>query len=308
MQQFGISALTLAILLGMFVGNTASPAITLRGGTGIDYAKSQLLRAGIVLYGLRVDFQQIAAIGWSGILADTTIVSSTFVLAVLVGTRVFKLDRQTSMLIGTGSAICGAAAIVAAEPIMRAQAHKVSVAIATVVVFGTLSMFAYPLLYPHLGMTEQAYGVFAGSTIHEVAQVVAAGRSVSETAATTAVVTKMLRVMMLAPFLLWLTRINPPKHRQPNKGTSIPVPWFALLFVATCAIHSLGILPTWLINILVDADTLLLSMAMAALGIRTHAGALRLAGIKPLMLGAVLSVFLLVGGYGINRGYAYLLG
>src|SRR5207248_5358443 len=104
-----------------------------------------------------------------------------------------KLDRETSMLIGTGSAICGAAAVLAAEPVLRAQPHRVSVAVATVVVFGTLGMFIYPLCYPYLGLSQQTYGVFTGSTIHEVAQVVAAGRAVSDTAAAAAVIEKIGR-------------------------------------------------------------------------------------------------------------------
>jgi uncharacterized integral membrane protein (TIGR00698 family) len=204
-QQAGLSALTLTIILGIVVGNTIFPAIATRTAAGVDLSKSLLLRAGIILYGFRITFQQIAGVGWSGVLIDALVVTLTFLLAVQLGTRVFKLDRQTSMLIGAGSAICGAAAVIAAEPVVGGQAHKVSVAVATVVIFGTLGMFAYPLLYPHLGLSPRAYGIFAGSTIHEVAQVVVAGKSVSEGAAATAVIEKMLRVMMLAPFLLLLS-------------------------------------------------------------------------------------------------------
>src|SRR5690606_4928314 len=121
------------------------------------------------------------------------------------GSRAWRLDRQTAMRIGGGSAFGGAAAVMGAEPVIRGQAHKVTVAVATVVVFGTLAMFIYPLLYPLAGMSEQAFGVYAGSTIHEVAQVVAAGSAVGEAAASTAVIEKMMRVMMLAPFLVLLS-------------------------------------------------------------------------------------------------------
>src|SRR5690606_39395911 len=115
--------------------------------------------------------------------------------------------RETAMLIGAGSAICGAAAVMATEPVVRAQAHKVSVAVATVVVFGTAGMFLYPWLYPHLGLGEHAFGVYAGSTIHEVAQVVVAGRAVGDAAGAAAVIVKMLRVMLLAQFLLVLSSL-----------------------------------------------------------------------------------------------------
>ncbi|WP_424860160.1 YeiH family protein [Tepidimonas sp. HKU77] len=304
--QWGLSALTLAIVLGIVAGNTFFPAIATHTAAGVDFSKNRLLRVGIVLYGFRITFQQIAAVGWAAMVIDVAIVTLTFVLAVQLGTRVFKLDRQTSMLIGAGSAICGAAAVMAAEPVVRAQAHKVSVAVATVVVFGTLAMFAYPLLYPYLHLSEQAYGVYAGSTIHEVAQVVAAGRSVSESAAATAVIVKMLRVMMLAPFLLVLSRAD----RAEGQGAvaRITIPWFALLFIAAAGINSMQWLPPQWVARLVQLDTVLLAMAMAALGLRTHVGAIRQAGLRPLLLAAVLFGFLVIGGYGVNRAVTHGLG
>src|SRR5690606_26370403 len=187
LQSMGISALTLAIVLGMVVGNTVFPSVAGHTGAGVDFSKNILLRTGIILFGFRLTFQDIAHVGWAGVLIAALMVACTFILAVQIGTRLFRLDKQTAMLIGAGSAICGAAAVMAAEPVVKGQAHKVTVAVATVVIFGTISMFAYPFIYPHLGLSEQAFGVFAGSTIHEVAQVVAAGAAVGDATAATAV-------------------------------------------------------------------------------------------------------------------------
>ena len=297
-QHLGLSAFTLAIVFGIVAGNTFFPTIAARVATGVDFSKSTLLRTGIILYGFRITFQQITNIGWDGVLIDVLMVSLTFLLAVQLGTRVFKLDRKISMLIGAGSAICGAAAVIATEPVVRGQAHRVSVAVATVVVFGTLAMFAYPLLYPHLGLSERAYGIFAGSTIHEVAQVMAAGKSVSDGAAATAVTVKMLRILMLAPFLLLLSSSQHMAGIERKRNLTIP--WFALIFIAASAVNSTHILPTALVNSLVRIDTVILTMAMAALGLRTHIGAIRQAGVKPLLLAAALFIFLLIGGYAVN--------
>ncbi|GGC91470.1 YeiH family protein [Undibacterium terreum] len=315
-QQFGLSALSLAIVFGILVGNSVFSRFAVSAADGVDFSKNTLLRAGIVLYGFRITFQQIAAVGWMGIVTDALIVGLTFTLAVQLGTRVFKLDRQTAMLIGAGSSICGAAAVMATEPVVRGQEHKVSVAVATVVIFGTIAMFAYPLAYPYLGLSEQAYGIFAGSTIHEVAQVVAAGNSVSSAAASTAVIEKMLRVMMLAPFLLVLSGVlKRSRHAgvagvaaaNVNTGTvKITIPWFALLFVAASAVHSSGLLSASLVDALVTLDTALLAMAMAALGLRTSVGAVRQAGVRPILLAACLFLFLTVGGYLINDGVRHL--
>jgi uncharacterized integral membrane protein (TIGR00698 family) len=312
MQRLGLSGLTVTIALGIIAGNTWFPRVASRTAAGVDFSKSTLLRTGIVLFGFRITFQQIGEVGWTGVVIDALMVALTFLIAVQLGTRVFRLDRQTSMLIGAGSAICGAAAVMATEPIVRGQAHKVSVAVATVVIFGTLAMFIYPPLYAHLGLSQHAFGIFAGSTIHEVAQVIAAGNSVSDEVAGIAVIEKMLRVMMLAPFLLLLSASQSARQSASHAaehGATVHgghkahtmVPWFALLFIGASALNSLQLLPAALVGWLVQFDTLLLAMAMAALGLRTHGGAIRQAGVKPLLLAATLFVFLAVGGYAINR-------
>ena len=216
LQAHGLSALTVAIVAGIVIGNTFYPRLAPSSAAGVGFSKHWLLRAGIVLYGLRLTFQDIGHVGVSGVLMDVLVVASTFGLACWLGVRVFKMEREAAMLIGAGSAICGAAAVMAAEPVVRGRAAQVTVAVSTVVVFGTLAMFLYPALYAlvqshgWLAMDARQYGLFTGATVHEVAQVVAAGRAVNEAAADTAVITKMVRVMLLAPFLialsLWLAR------------------------------------------------------------------------------------------------------
>ncbi|MBB1387225.1 YeiH family putative sulfate export transporter [Pseudoalteromonas sp. SG45-5] len=313
MQSAQFSSLTLGIVLGIIVGNSVFSRIATHTDVGVNYAKSTLLKAGIILFGFRITFSQVAGVGLTGLVTDITVLSGTFMLALSLGKYVFKLDEHTTILIGAGSSICGAAAVMATEPVIKAQEHKVSVAVATVVVFGTLSMFTYPLLFEYMGMTEHAYGIFIGSTIHEVAQVVAAGSAVSENATDTAVIEKMLRVMMLAPFLLCLSYWQNKKNSKVgsianSKGnkSGITIPWFAVLFIATSGVHSLSILPQATTSAIVWLDNILLTIAMVALGLRTHIGAIRQAGIKPLLLALCLFLFLTLGGYAINIGIAEL--
>ena len=144
----GFSALTLAILLGMVLGNTIYPHIWKSCDGGVLFAKQYLLRLGIILYGFRLTFSQIADVGISGIIIDVLTLSSTFLLACFLGQKVFGLDKHTSWLIGAGSSICGAAAVLATEPVVKAEASKVTVAVATVVIFGTVAIFLYPAIYP----------------------------------------------------------------------------------------------------------------------------------------------------------------
>ncbi|MDB6015511.1 MAG: YeiH family protein, partial [Gammaproteobacteria bacterium] len=281
------------------------------------------------LYGLRLTLHDIGQVGMSGVLIDAVLLSSTFALALFLGTRLFGLDRETSMLIGAGNAICGAAAVMATEPLLRARSEQVTVAISTVVVFGTVAIFLYPALYAlnqHwqlLPPGSRAFGIYAGSTIHEVAQVFAAARSISVETANTAVITKMVRVMMLAPFLIgmsaWLARQDARRRDVQREGAQwleaqqyggtdghqaghrrLTIPWFAFAFIGMVVFNSLAVLPHAAVGAAVDLDTFLLAMAMGALGLTTHLSAIRRAGIKPLLLGGLLFVWLVGGGAAIN--------
>ncbi|KRG70702.1 YeiH family protein [Pseudoxanthomonas dokdonensis] len=309
LQAHGLGALTLAIITGIVLGNTVFPRWAAAIGSGVDIGKGRLLRWGIVLYGFRVSLADIVAVGPTGLAIDALMLASVFLLAVWVGTRWLKLDRDTAMLIGAGSAICGAAAVLATEPVLRAPAHKVSVAVATVVVFGTVAMFLYPLLYPLMGISAHGYGLYVGSTVHEVAQVVVAGQAIGSDAGHVAVIEKMLRVMLLAPFLMllsaWLTRgtAQPGGHA----GRRISVPWFALGFIAVSAFNSLSWLPSTTLAWINLLDTVLLATAMAGLGLRTSLDAIRQAGVRPLLLAAVLFGWLLVGGFAVNQTLQALL-
>ncbi|MGE9552732.1 YeiH family putative sulfate export transporter [Erwinia amylovora] len=309
----GLSALTLAILAGIVVGNTLYPRFANRCDPGVILAKQRLLRIGIVLYGFRLTFQQIADVGLSGVLIDILTLSSTFLMACWLGRRVFGLDRETVWLIGAGSSICGAAAVLATEPVLKAEASKVTVAIATVVIFGTLAIFIYPLLWaligPHLPfVTLSQWGVFTGSTLHEVAQVVAAGHAVSPETENAAVITKMLRVMMLAPFLLILSaRLRNSRAASGSAPGKMAFPWFALIFIGVALFNSLHLLPPPLVSSLNQLDNLLLAMAMAALGLTTHLSSLKKAGLKPVLLGLVLFIWLILGGGAINLGIQHLM-
>lgn len=300
LHNWGIGALTLAIVCGIILGNTVFPRMAARTDAGVDFSRSRLLRIGIILYGFRITLTQMMQVGLLGLLIDAIMIAATFALALWAGKRL-HMDEDTALLIGAGASICGAAAVMGAEPVVKGDTHKTAVAVATVVVFGTLAMFLYPLLYPILGLDEYGYGLYVGSTVHEVAQVVVAGNAVSDTAAATAVIEKMLRVMLLAPFLLllgaWLTRRRPDTHGNTGK---IVIPWFVFGFIAVAGFNSLALLPQTWVNTLIELDTFLLAMAMAALGLRTQAAAVRQAGIKPLMLAAVLAAFLLLGGYAVN--------
>lgn len=314
LSRHGIGALTVAIVLGMLLGNSVYRGIAGRCAAGVGLAKHVLLRAGVVLYGLRLTLRDIAHVGPSVVLIDLLVLGSTFALGWFLGTRLLGLERGTAILIATGSAICGAAAVMAAEPVVRARSEQVAVAVSAVVVFGTLGMLVYPAIYAAnlhwqlLPARPGVFGIYIGSTIHEVAQVFAAAHSIGAGAADAAMITKLVRVMMLAPFLVLLSACLPAQPGAEAGARQLParggraagLPWFAFAFVGMVAFNSLGLLPRPVVGAAVGADDFLLAMAMAALGLTTQAASIRRAGVKPLLLGALLFVWLVAGGGAIN--------
>lgn len=296
-----LSALTIAILLGMALGNTIYPKIEVQTISGINFAKTFLLRTGIVLYGFRITLQDIHSVGLNAIVTDAIMLMATFFITCWIGIKLLKIDRQIVQLTAAGCSICGAAAIMAASPVVKAESHKVSVAVALIVIFGTICMFIYPLMYPFLSqfISAHQFGIYIGSSVHEVAQVYAAGSNINATVADTAVISKMIRVMMLAPFLIALSYFL-QKNDSHTQSTKINIPWFAVLFVGVAIFNSFDLLPKTVVNALIQLDTMLLLMAMSALGLTTRFSAIKQAGLKPLLLGALVCVWLIVGGFGVN--------
>ena len=294
-----LSALTLAIVAGMAVGNSVPASGLQRLHPGLRYSQQTLLRLGIILYGLRLTVRDLANLGPRALVLDLTVIGSVLMMGYWIGVRVLRLDRDTALLVSAGSGICGAAAVLATDRVIESESHKVSVAVATVVVFGTAAMFLYPLLYPHSGFSERQFGIYTGATVHEVAQALAAGRAVSQTASDTAVITKMLRVLLLAPVLLIISRLR----RGSGAGSTrrISHPWFVFWFGAVIVVQSFTKFPAAVRSHLIDLDTVLLSAAMFALGVATRWQQLKAAGTKPLLLALIIFCGLVTGGWVMTR-------
>ena len=216
--------------------------------------------------------------------------------------RLLKMDRDTALLTSVGSGICGAAAVLGAESTIRTQAYKTAVAVATVVIFGTISMFLYPIAYRSgwVDLTPQEMGIYSGATLHEVAHAVGAGNAMGTEISNVSIIVKMIRVMMLVPVLLilgvWAARRNAKDGATAEKG-KVNIPWFAVGFLAVIGFNSLNLLPPIFVDAINYVDTFLLTMAMAALGAETSIDKFKKAGAKPFVLAFCLDVWLIVGGY-----------
>ncbi len=321
----GLSPLIVGIVAGAIYGNALRDGMPASWAAGVNFSARKLLRIAVAFFGLRVSLQEIAQVGLPGLAESVLIVVSTLAIGTWAGMKIMKLDRDTALLTAAGSAICGAAAVLAFESTLQSKPHKSAMAVGSVVLFGTLSMFLYPVLFKAgwLHLDTVGAGLFFGGTIHEVAQVVGAASNVSPEATHIATIVKMTRVMLLVPVLLvvgvWVNRSarraaaaaaaqdgTQDAHAQAPRKLAIP--WFALGFLAFVVINSLNVLPESATSTLNMLDTFALTMAMTALGIETRISQIRQAGPRALTTGLILYVWLIAGGLGITWTVQHLLG
>lgn len=310
LKEISFSPMIIGIILGMLYANSLRNNLPETWVPGIQFCSKKILRLGIILYGFRLTFQDIVNVGISGIVIDAIIVTVTILGGIWIG-RLLKMDRETALLTSVGSGICGAAAVLGAESTIRTQPYKTAVAVATVVIFGTISMFFYPVAYRSgwLDLTPQEMGIYSGATLHEVAHAVGAGNAMGTEISNVAIIVKMIRVMLLVPVLLilgfWVARRNSSEGISAEKG-KVNIPWFAVGFLAVIGFNSFDLLPVVFVDAINYFDTFLLTMAMAALGAETSIDKFKKAGAKPFILAFCLDLWLIGGGYILAKHLAPL--
>lgn len=297
--DWGFGLLPLAMFLGMALGN-GFPALVLQGQSGLAVARRQVMRTGIALFGFQLGFAELVSVGWAGVLSAVLVVASTLGLAAWLGKRL-GLNGQATLLIGAGSAICGGAAIAAADSVLRATPASTSAALGTAVVFGSLSMFAIPGLQWMFDLPTDLAGLWIGLSVHELGHVVAGAALVGGQAPAFALIEKMLRVALLAPAMVWLAWSTVRAQRRlvgtPLAGVSMQPPLFLWGFLLAVLFKSSGVLPVQLETTFIDMSQLLMATGLAALGVGTRWVDLRDAGLRVWVLGAALCLHLWLAGF-----------
>ena len=311
-KSLSLSPMIVGIVLGMLYANSLRNNLPDTWVPGIQFCSKRVLRFGIILYGFRLTFQNVLDVGLPAILIDAIVVTLTICGGVLVG-KLLKMDKDIALLASVGSGICGAAAVLGAESAIKAKPYKTAVAVSTVVIFGTLAMFVYPVLYRNgvFDLNPQQMGIYTGSTVHEVAHVVGAGNAMGPEVSNSAIIVKMIRVMMLVPVLLIISFFMMRAAMKSGEGSSrgkINMPWFAILFLVVIAFNSFDLLPAGLVDFINTFDTFLLTMAMTALGAETSIDKFRKAGFKPFVLAFILFIWLMGGGYCLAKYVVPMLG
>ena len=301
--RIGIPAIVIALVIGMLLHPLAN---TRRFAPGMTFCVKKLLRWAIALLGLRIALGDIAALG----LSTALLIVGSMVVTVIVGFALARLlGREAGMgaLAGVATAVCGASAALATATVVpdyRNKAADVAFTVIAMNVFATVAMLAYPLICVWLGFSPQQTGIMLGGTIHDVAQVVGAGQSVSDDVANAAVIVKLFRVFLLLPAVLivgwWLVRDG----AGPSKA-KVPVPVFAIVFLGLCVLNSLlalapAVQPLYLPlrDGLLEASRWGLLIAIAALGLGTSIGSMARLGWRHLALvtGTSLTILVIVTG------------
>ena len=282
-----VSALTAAVLLGAVVANvvTLPPSLA----PGIKLAGRRLLRIGIVLLGLKLVVRDVLALGYGVLAVAVAAVVVTFAVTRWLG-RVLGVSDGLSLLIATGFSICGASAVAAMNGVREQDEEDVAKALGLVTLFGTVAMFSLPALYPLTGLSPAGYGVWAGGSVHEVAQVVAAAGPVTGALAI-AVAVKLTRVVLLAPMLAAVSIAE--RRRFPDAAKRPPlVPLFVVGFLAAAAVRATDLLPDVVLSAATFVDNLLLAAGMFALGTAVRLRSLVRSGLPALTLGLLSTVLI----------------
>ncbi|MEJ2624016.1 MAG: YeiH family protein [Pseudolabrys sp.] len=301
-----LSPMILATVIGMTLHNVfGTPAWAI---PGVKFSLKRILRFGIILLGLQLMASQVAQVGMTGVAVIAATLVATFAFTKWLG-RVMGVDAKLAELIGAGTSICGASAVIATNTVTDGRDEDVAYAVACVTVFGSLSMLIYPLLPGLLHLSPAAFGLWTGASIHEIAQVVAAAFQDGSHAGEVATVAKLTRVMMLAPvvFTLGIMAVRRASHNADKSASRAapPMPWFVLGFIGMVILNSLVTIPAGPKADIILATTFLLSMALAAMGIETDFRKLKAEGLKPLALAAVAWIFIAVFALALVKLTAY---
>lgn len=284
-----LNPMLVAIVLGAALGNTVR--LPARATAGLAFSSRTLLRVGIALLGLQLLLGDITALGWQVVALVVVIVvlgiAGTMALGGALG-----LGWTQRLLIACGFSICGAAAVAAVDSVSDTDEEEVLTAITLVVIFGTLMIVAVPVLSGALGLSDTAAGMWAGGSIHEVAQVIAAGGAIGGSALAVATVVKLARVLLLAPVVTVISLHRRRTTGTDARGTRPPlVPGFVVAFLALVLLRSSGLVPDPVVDAASLAQTVLLTCAMFALGIGVRVAAMRRVGARPVILAAASTVW-----------------
>ncbi len=290
-----VGAVIPAVVIGVLIAIVRRP----RGRTvpGVKYAGKFVLQCAVVLLGAQLSIGAVVEVGARSLPVMLVSLGVCLLAAWALG-RVMRIERGLTILIGVGTAICGASAIAAVAPVIRAKSAQIAYAISTIFLFNILAVAIFPLIGHLLDMSPEAFGLFAGTAVNDTSSVVAAASVYASSALGFAVVVKLVRTLMIIPISLALAVME--DRRMQTKGTLTTarvlklVPWFLVGFVVVALLNSFGLIPAGLGDVLRQVAVFLIATALAGIGLSTDFAAIRGAGWRPLAMGGALWALVMV--------------
>lgn len=290
--------LVIAILIGFAWRCTIGVPVYLK--PGITFSSKNLLRLGIILLGMRLDLLDIYHAGISVFLLASVNVVFTLVVVYFIG-NLLKINNKLTILIACGTAICGAAAVIAISSQIKAKERDTILAAGVVCLLGTFFTLLYSIFYSNLGLTSVQFGVFAGGSLHEVAHVIAASAIAGSDAIDMAVIVKLTRVVMLVPVAIFFGILANRHNKEEKKGRSLPIQWFIVGFLFMSTFNTLNLIPNSITTHIVSTSYILMGMAMAGLGLNLEPASLKGNGKGALVSSFIGSITLVITCYLVIR-------
>lgn len=289
-----LGVMIMSILLGMaWKWLMGVPEVA---SSGITFSSKVLLRLGIILMGLRLNLEQIIAAGITTILIDVSVIVFTITFMLLLG-KLLSIDRHLSALIAVGTAVCGAAAIVAVAPLIGAKKESTAISVAFIAILGTIVSVFYSFSYGLLGLDQTEFGILTGATLHELAHVIAAASPGGDISTDTALLVKLGRVVLLIPVAIGMSLLFNRHTDKAKSYKALPVPWFIIGFLFMCIVNTYLPIPRAVVDACIGTSVFLLSMAMAGLGLSVHFSEFKKLNLQVLITGVTGSIAVILLGF-----------
>mgnify|MGYP000864382204 FL=1 len=283
-----ISPVVISLLTGLFIRNTIQIAPKYKAG--INYTVKTLLKVAIILLGIRFNFQQLLQLGFSGLLLILVCIAAA-ALATFLMAKALRVSPRLATLIGVGTVICGNSAIMATAPVIRADDEEVAVAVSTITIFGMLAVIIYPLIGNMLQLSDAMFGFWAGTSINDTSQVVAAAFAYSLEAGEIATLVKLTRNLLMGPIIVLISFFF---ARQQDGTENISMakvfPWFVLGFVALATLNSFGIVSSGVRQLAQSISVFIIQMVLVGVGLNTDFRRIGKMGVKGFAVGLVAAL------------------
>ncbi|MBU8681296.1 YeiH family protein [Staphylococcus saprophyticus] len=288
-----IGSAIFAIIIGILINNIIT--IPKKYDAGIKFSSKKILHYSIVVLGFTLSFQSIGAIGWRSLpIIFVTLFAAALIVYVLM--KLFNINEHLSILIGVGTSICGGSAIAATSPVIKAKESEVAFAISTIFLFNLIAVFIFPPIGHIMHMGQATFGYFGGTAINDTSSVIAATSNYGKTALETGAVVKLTRTLMIIPVVLFFTYRTIKKEKEKQSHTSIAkiFPWFIVWFVIASLISTIFNFSPSVIHMFQQLSLCLITIAMAGIGLNVDFKQFRQAGIKPILLGLVTWIVVII--------------